>query len=923
MTLPIALARVIGRRLKRLDEQTAFRNHRGRAGSGLAQKYMNVRKWTVAFLFWVTALALIAWAGADAGKESPATQTDIIGPAGSQVFGQSVKVLPNGNFIVLDPAYNAPGPIMGAGRVYLYNGSTLALINTMTGTATNDAVGSGGVTVLANGDYVIASSSWNNNTGAVTRCSVTSGCPATISAANSLVGSTNDGVGHDVTALPSGNYVVQSPNWSNAATSTAQVGAVTWCSGSSPCVGAVSTANSLIGSTAGDQVGAYLVYVLSNGNYVVLSSLWNNGAATAAGALTRCSGTAVCTGTVSPVNSLVGSTTNDSIGSYGVIPLTNGGYVVNSPQWNNGALVDAGAATFCNAASGCTGIISAANSLIGSTANDQVGLTTIALTNGNYVVSSPYWDNVAIVDAGAATFGNGTTGRVGAITPANSLVGMTALDQVGGFGATALSNGNYVVSSTQWDNPVGPISNAGAATWCSGTSGCSGSVTAANSLTGPSVGDSVGGATALANGNYLVSSPYWDNHAPFAADAGAVTFCGSASGCVGTVTSANSLVGSSNGDNVGNNNNIVLSNGNYVVLTPSWNNGATATADVGAATFCSGTTGCNGTILPGNSLIGTATGDGVGNLGLALTGGNYVVLSPNWRNGGISRAGAITRGGPSGITGTVTPANSLVGSTMDDAIGGFGDTTALPNGDYIVRSTGWDNAGIVDAGAISYGFGSGGTVGPITAANSVRGTSTGGGAVMVFSVGSASNQLVVGRSAENIVTVFGQGAPQATSVVSRKVHGVAGTFDISLQNLGVECRVGGNYQVLVTFANPVSVGGVSVMSNNGMATATRSVSGSVVTVDLAAVANAQTVGITLTNVNDGANAGDVLVPFRVLVGDTTGNGSVSASDIGQVKALSGQAVTALNFRSDVTANGGTINASDVGQVKAQSGTQLP
>jgi uncharacterized protein DUF5650/dockerin type I repeat protein len=854
-----------------------------------------------------------------------ATQTDIIGPAGSVVFGQSVKVLPNGNFVVSDPQYNAPGPIAAVGRVYLYNRSTLALINTITGTAANDFIGGSGVTVLANGDYVVGSSSWNNGTGAVTRCSATSGCPATISAANSLVGSaTTHGVGAGVTALPSGNYVVQSPNWDNAATSTADVGAVTWCNGAATCVGPVSTANSLVGSTAGDQVGAYLVYILSNGNYVVQSSLWNNGAATFAGALTRCSGTAVCTGTVSPANSLVGSTTNDSIGSYGITPLTNGGYVVNSPQWDNGGTVDAGAATFCNAASGCTGIISAANSLIGSINNDQVGLTSIALTNGNYVVGSLYWDNGGIMDAGAVTFGNGTTGRVGAITPANSLVGTTALDQVGGFGATALSNGNYVVGSSQWDNPVGPIPNAGAATWCSGTSGCSGPVTAANSLTGPSVGDSVGGATALANGNYLVSSPYWDNHAPFAADAGAVTFCGSAFGCVGTVTSANSLIGSTAGDNVGNNNNIVLSNGNYVVLTPSWNNGPTA--DVGAATFCSGTTGCSGTISPGNSLIGSAQADQVGTLGVASTGGNYLVLSPNWKNGGTSRAGAITRGGPSGITGTVTPANSLVGSTMDDAIGGFGETTALPNGDYIVRSTDWDNAGIVDAGAISYGLGNGGTVGSISAANSVRGLIQGGGSSQNFAVGSSNNDLVVGRPSENIVTVFKQSGI-AFSAVSRKVHGVT-PFDINLPpspNTGVECRIGGatnDFRVVFTFPNTVTFNSASVSSGTGSVSSSSGGGTATVTVDLTGVTNAQVITVTLTNVHSGSVNADVTVPMGVLFGDTNGNGSVNSTDVSQTKLKSGQGVDVTNFRTDVNVSN-SINATDVSSVKLRVGTALP
>ena len=81
--------------------------------------------------------------------------------------------------------------------------------------------------------------------------------------------------------------------------------------------------------------------------------------------------------------------------------------------------------------------------------------------------------------------------------------------------------------------------------------------------------------------------------------------------------------------------------------------------------------------------------------------------------------------------------------------------------------------------------------------------------------------------------------------------------------------------------------------------------------------------ITLTNVNNGISSGDVVIPFRVLIGDSTGNGSVTATDIGQVKAQSGQPVTGANFRADLTANGGSITASDIGLVKSASGTQLP
>ena len=50
-------------------------------------------------------------------------------------------------------------------------------------------------------------------------------------------------------------------------------------------------------------------------------------------------------------------------------------------------------------------------------------LVGVVLANGNYVVRSPYWDNGAAADAGAVTWGDGTSGVTGAVSAANSLVG--------------------------------------------------------------------------------------------------------------------------------------------------------------------------------------------------------------------------------------------------------------------------------------------------------------------------------------------------------------------------------------------------------------------------------------------------------------------------------------------------------------------
>ena len=67
---------------------------------------------------------------------------------------------------------------------------------------------------------------------------------------------------------------------------------------------------------------------------------------------------------------------------------------------------------------------------------------------------------------------------------------------------------------------------------------------------------------------------------------------------------------------------------------------------------------------------------------------------------------------------------------------------------------------------------------------------------------------------------------------------------------------------------------------------------------------------------------DTAISVNMLIGDTSGNKTVNASDVGQTKAQSGLPVTAANFREDVIPNG-TINASDIGQVKADAGHTVP
>jgi hypothetical protein len=166
------------------------------------------------------------------------------------------------------------------------------------------------------------------------------------------------------------------------------------------------------------------------------------------------------------------------------------------------------------------------------------------------------------------------------------------------------------------------------------------------------------------------------------------------------------------------------------------------------------------------------------------------------------------------------------------------------------------------------------------------------------------------------------------TAVSRKVHGSAGLFDIALPltgTAGIECRSGGvnnAHQLIVTFPRAITFTNVSVTTGTGtVASTSMTPDNTQVTINLTSVSNAQTILVTLSGVNDGTTTNDVVIGMGVLMGDTTGNGSVNSSDISQTQSQSGQPVTSGNFREDVTVDG-LINSSDISVVQSQSGTGL-
>ncbi len=595
----------------------------------------------------------------------------------------------NGNVVVTNPSDDFGGN--AAGVAYLFDGSGGALISALFGNYYNDQVGRDGAFPLTNGNFLLRNSGWNNARGAVTWANGSTGVSGIISADNSLVGGNmGDAIGGGgLTALSNGSYVVQSFSWNSGR------GAVTWENGTSGVAGLVSAGNSLVGSSPNDDVGNGGVIALSNGNFLVLSSVWNN----ARGAVTWGSGTSGVNGQISETNSLVGSNPYDLVGNGRITVLYNGNYVVPSPYWNG----HRGAVTWGSGTAGVHGIISAANSLVGTNAGDNVGNGSYAdrqgvkaLTDGNYVVVSPDWDG----GRGAVTWGRGTTGVQGLVSADNSLVGSDPNDSVGGLSATDLGNGNYVVSAYLWNE------SRGAVTWVRGGSPFGGTISATNSLVGSDPGDAIGfSLTLLSNGNYVVVSPLWNGNR------GAVTWGNGTTGIIGTISVVNSLIGSNPNDYVGASSLppsplVTLSNGNFVVSSLFWSGYR------GAVTLGNGSTGVTGIVSASNSLVGSNPNDLVGSAVRTLSSGNYMVLS-SWWDG--KRGAATWESSTIPTVGPVSAENSLVGADPNDQVGAR--FTALNNGNYVIAIPDWNGG----QGAMTWGDGQVGVSGVISAINSLVG----------------------------------------------------------------------------------------------------------------------------------------------------------------------------------------------------------
>jgi hypothetical protein len=148
----------------------------------------------------------------------------------------------------------------------------------------------------------------------------------------------------------------------------------------------------------------------------------------------------------------------------------------------------------------------------------------------------------------------------------------------------------------------------------------------------------------------------------------------------------------------------------------------------------------------------------------------------------------------------VSTANSLVGSSANDNVG-FGGITALTNGNYLVRSSNWDNGAAVNSGSVTFCNGSTGLAATVTTCNSVLGTAAGGGSQLVFSYNYIYKYMAVGRRLDNIVTIFDPTGMLLASTLDQQTVNINGSSTVPLI-ASTACRIIGT--ITSNGASPVS-----------------------------------------------------------------------------------------------------------------------
>jgi len=526
---------------------------------------------------------------------NPFTQTRIASfygvMANDQLGSGGITVLTNNNFIITSELDDENG-IINAGSVMLVDGTTgLQIGNTLTGETANDKLGQGGTIALANNNYVVVSPEDDEN-GQVNAGSVRLFDGSTGNQISLLVGDlANDDLGNfGVTALTNNNYVISSPNDDDATNSNVDAGSVRLVNGESGA-----QINILVGETAGDRLGYGKITILANNNYVISSPYDDDetNSIVDAGSVKLVNG---ATG-IQIGNSLMGETLRDWLGFGGITVLANNNYVIASPYDNDetNSIVDAGSVKLVNGSNG--ELISTLWGKAGDTPAHFLKSSSItALRNNHYVIASPYDDVPGITNAGSVKLMNGSTGtQIG-----SAIAGDEINDRIGSGGITTLANNNYVIASPLDDEGV--ITNAGSVRLMDGSKGVQIGATLVGDIAEDQIGET--SVTALANNNYVVASLFDDEND--IVNAGSVRLM---DGTSATTTDQISLLSGDTKDDFlgfvggGNPGVIALANSDFVIASKK--DDENSLVDVGSIRLVNGITGKQS----GDSLLGNTALD--------------------------------------------------------------------------------------------------------------------------------------------------------------------------------------------------------------------------------------------------------------------------------------------------------------------------
>jgi beta-lactam-binding protein with PASTA domain len=343
----------------------------------------------------------------------------------------------------------------------------------------------------------------------------------------------------------------------------------------------------------------------------------------------------------------------------------------------------------------------------------------------------------------------------------------------------------------------------------------------------------------------------------------------------------------------------------------------TAGLDVGTITRQTSPTIPLGSVISQNPAGGQSRSPGTQVTLVISTGANGVIVPSLVGLSQSAASSAITAAGL--VVGTVTldfptsdPPNTVLGQVpAARVIVAGGSAVALLVSQAAGGVTVPDVVGLTQAAATSAITGAGLVVGTIT-----QHTSATVPAGNVISQNPAAGASVDAGSSVDLVISTGTTTPPPAfvSAVSRKVHGAAGTFNLSLSLVptapSTEPRTGPAQTIVFTF-NKAPTGAVVAVTEGTATAAPPTFSGNDVIVPLTGVANQQYVTIALSNVAsaDGGTGGSASVRIGFLLGDVNQNRVISVADLGLVNAQLAQVVTSANFLKDVNASG-TLTVAD-------------